>query len=577
MKPGNFRFFVISIAVFSVWPAWASHNFLVRNHEAFRKTDEALQQLIKQKKLDGVSIGVVTESGLAWFNSLGYANREKAVKASERSIYRVGSLTKLFTATAVLQLDEQGVIDIDQAASAYISRFYYKTRFSNPGVITPRHLLTHLSGLPSDINKGHWTEERFSDLVERLHIEYASYPVDFITNYSNLGYSLLGVILEENTDYLYEEYMQKHLFEPLHMEYSDFQPYGSNNPLAAVGYKSNRPQPNLPLRDIPAMGLNSNLVDLSHFIQAILNDGRYRNHQILTRDSIESMFTAQNSDVELDFDNRTGIPWRLSHIGDEQVLVAEHAGTTLNFSSQVVLAPQQKIGIIILSNTSQANSAIHKIALNLLRQLTSMHKQSVMHAIPQKLLHRVKLHNDGGKARYLAKSGIIEIDKNAGKICECQSKKTLNLVPLPDGWFGLSPDNKRYSSKISEQVVDGEKVIVLDKNGKKHRVGTRFKPADNRFNWEKHFGDYQIVNPDERFPVTDVRVFDEDNMTYLCYRMPKLSSKLVVLPITPVSETEAITEGLGRSKGETVYSKLIDGQEYLIYSGYIARKVADGK
>ena len=559
--------------LFHALPAHASHQFLVDHHEEFNQANERIQQLIDSRQLDGVSIGVVNEKGLLWFNNFGYANREKGVKTTERTLYRTGSLSKLLTAAAILQLEEQGEIDIDQAASAYIPRFYYKTRFSEPGVITPRHLLSHLSGLPSNINKGHWTDERFSDVVERLRIEYAAYPTDFITNYSNVGYSLLGVIVEENSDYLFEDYIQQHLFEPLHMHHSNFNPYGASGDQAAVGYKDHVAQSNLPLRDIPAMGLNSNLLDLSNFIQMLLNDGRYRNHQILSADSVETMFTPQNTDVELDFDNRIGIPWFLSRRGEQQVLIAEHGGTTINFSSQIVLAPSKKLAVIVLSNTSQANKTIRKVARSLLNHLISNHAPThIAETVPDLKPAPDNAQKTMEKQRYIAKSGIIEIDKKTSKLCDCQSKRKLNLVPLPNGWFGLSPDNRRFSSKIIEQEVAGKTVIVLEKDGHKHRIGARLKAADNRFNWEKYFGDYEIINPDDNFPVTDVRVFDEDDMTFICYRMPRLSDKLVVLPITPVSESEAITEGLGRSKGETVYHQQVDGEDLLIYSGYIARK-----
>lgn len=554
-------------------PLYASHDQLSQQRMELEKTRKYLQKLVDQQRLDGVSIGVINDSGLAWFKSFGYSNREKKIHVSEKTLFRVGSLSKLLTASAILQLEDQEIIDIDQAVSAYIPRFYYKTRFSDPGVITARHLLSHLSGLPTDINKGLWSEERFSDIGERLRTEYTSYPVDFITNYSNIGYSLLGMIIEENTDYLFEEYMQKHFFDPLDMHHSNFNPYGSTETTAATGYNKHHPQPNLPMRDLPAMGLNTSLQEFSHFIQALLNDGRYHDRQILSQDSIAEMFTIQNADVALDFDNHIGIPWFLSRSGDQQVLIAEHSGTTINFSSQVTLAPDKNLAIVIFSNTSHVNPLLKITARSLLNRLINNHHNTTPGAIPQQRTPTARRPSQVLEPhQYIARSGIIELDKNAAKLCECQSKKTLDLVPLPDGWFGLSPRDDGFSSKITEQKVDGKEVIVLEKDGQKHRVGARYKPADNRFNWDKYFGDYEIINPDQGFPVNDVRVFNEDNMMYICYRMPKLSDKLVVLPITPVSDTEAITEGLGRSKGETVYSQHIDGDDLLIYSGYIARK-----
>lgn len=552
---------------------YAHQSFLIQHQQTFNQISSQLQHLVDNNTLDGISIGVVNQSSLIWSKSLGYANREANIEASENTVYRVGSLSKLLTASAILQLEEQGAIDIDQAITAYLPRFYYKTRFAESGVITSRQLLTHLSGLPSNINKGHWTEERFTNLVERLRTEYTSYPTDFILNYSNVGYSLLGAIIEETTGYLFEDYMQKHLLTPLQMTQSNFQPYGSTTNDAASGYKDLKVQTNLPVRDIPALGLNTSLVDMSHFVSAILNQGSYNDKRILDPDSIESMFEVQNRDIELDFDQLIGLPWFVNQIKDEKhPLIVEHGGTTINYSSQLLLAPQQQLGIIILSNTGQVNTIINNIAKQLLNMLISNSEKTIISYIPEDF-HIVNT-GENRKNRYIAKSGMIEIDSDTGKLCDCQANRTLNLVPLPDGWFGISPDNKQFTSKVSEKVIDGNTVIVLQKNGKQHRIGSRYQYSENRFNWEQYFGKYEIINPDEDFPVSDVRVFDEENIIYMCYRMPKLSTKLIVLPITPVSNQEAITEGLGRSKGETVYSQDIDGVTHLIYSGYIARKIS---
>jgi hypothetical protein len=176
------------------------------------------------------------------------------------------------------------------------------------------------------------------------------------------------------------------------------------------------------------------------------------------------------------------------------------------------------------------------------------------------------------KKLYVTKSGILELDKSSGELCECQTNRRINLVPLPDGWFGISANKRNYSDRLIEQRIDGKEVIVLERDGKRHRLGSIYSPGPNQFDWNQYFGSYDIINPDEDFPVMDMEVFKEKDITYICYRMPKLSTKLIVTPITPISEHEAITEGLGRAKGETIYVRNIDGLDYLIYSGYVARK-----
>jgi hypothetical protein len=382
---------------------------------------------------------------------------------------------------------------------------------------------------------------------------------------------MLGSIIEENTDYLYEEYIQHHLFEPLSMRHSSFSPYGATSGLSATGYKNQVAQKNLPIRDIPALGLNTSVKDFSRFLSVLLNKGRYKTKTILDPTSVETMTSVQNSHVTLDYDDLIGMPWFIhNNMSDSAQVIVEHGGTTINYSSQVVMAPDNGLGVVILSNTSRVNSLIKKVARSLIKRLLSNTVQTV--ADPVQPISLVSGSTGSGKKKYVAKSGIIEIDSNAKMLCDCQSNRNINLILLPDGWFRLSPDKKNTTKKIIEQKVNGKEVIVLEQNGKKHTIGSIYDENNYRFNWDQYFGKYEIINADTGFPVVDVELFEEGGITYMCYRMPKLSNKLIALPIMPVSEKEAITEGVGRSKGETVYFQEMDGFKYLIYSGYVARK-----
>lgn len=568
----NRKWSLFPLALCFISPASGARYVLEEHHQ--QVLDDVSREIlgyVNQGLLDGVSIGLVNKDGLIWSRGFGYANRETRVRADNDTVYRVGSLSKLLTATAILQMQDLELIDIDQAVSAYIPGFYYKTRFTDSGVITARHLLTHLSGLPTNISKGQWTEERFDQVIQRMRTEYTAYPTDFIMNYSNIGYSMLGAIIEENTDYLFEEYIQHHLFDPLGMTSSNFAPYGATTENAAVGYKKHQPQANLPIRDIPALGLNSNVKDLAKFLAAVIGRGAFQDKHILDASSVDSMFTVQNRHVKLDYDDRIGLPWFIDReIPTQSPLIVEHGGTTINFSSQIALAPRHGLGVVILTNTSRVNDLISGISKSLLNQLLRLFVATG--DTPIKLPPIDESANRTGTKKYVARSGILELDKANSKLCDCLNEQNINLVPLPDGWFGISPDNSSYTSKIIEQNVDGKEVIVLEQGGKKHRIGSVYSSADNQFEWERHFGHYEIINPDQEFPVTDVEVFGEGEVTYICYRMPRLSDKLIVMPITPVSEKEAITEGLGRARGETIYLQEIDGLNYLIYSGYIAKK-----
>lgn len=534
-----------------------------------------ITQSINQFDIPSIAIGIVDRNGLAWSSGFGYADRENNILADDRTLYRAGSLAKLLTATAILQLEETNAIDIDQALSVWLEGFDYRSRFDDPGVITPRHLLTHHSGLPSNINKGQWTDERFTHLVAQLRDEHISYPTDFISNYSNVGYSLLGAMIERVSRQSFENYMSEHILEPLGMDSSEFSSYTDGSTQFAVGHRLGQQRSNLPVRDIPALGFNTNVQDMANFISAILSSGKFQQTRVLSQQSIKSMFQAQNSRIALDLDESIGIPWMLGRLETrKRDLVAEHSGSMMNYSSHIMLIPGLDFGIVMLSNTGDITKQLRIMSEEIVYIILDEKRRTpINYYTPQHSTAIAKPRNTSTN-RYVSDSGVIELDTKNSEIRALSQNKKIGLIPLPDGWFGIFSEHQSVSTRISEQTIDGREVMVVETNGDARLIGTQVE-ADNEFNWNRQFGDYQILNPDKDFPVTDVRVLRKDKITYLCYRMPLLSEKMIFLPITPVSENEAITQGLGRARGETVASRIVEGEMQLIYSGFVAKKIPD--
>lgn len=535
-----------------------------------------ITQSIKQFDIPSIAIGIVDRNGLAWSSGFGYADQENNILADDKTLYRAGSLAKLLTATAILQLEETNAIDIDQALSVWLEGFGYRSRFDDPGVITPRNLLTHHSGLPSNINKGQWTDERFTRLVAQLRDEHISYPTNFILNYSNVGYSLLGAMIEQVTSQSFEDYMSENILEPLGMNSSEFSPYANGSTHFAVGHRWGQQRSNLPVRDIPALGFNTNVQDMANFISAILSSGKFQQTRVLSRQSVKSMFQAQNSRIALDLDQLIGIPWMLGRLETgERDLVAEHSGSMMNYSSHIMLIPGLDFGLVMLSNTGDITNQLQIMSEEIVYKILNEKRRAPINYYTQQHSTAIAKSRHKSTNRYVSNSGVIELDTKSSEIRTLSQSKKIDLIPLPGGWFGISPEQQSVLTRISEQTINGHEVMVVEKNGDTRLIGTHVEADDDRFNWNRYFGDYQILNPDKDFPVTDVRLFRKDKITYLCYRMPLLSEKLILLPIIPVSENEAITQGLGRGRGETVVSRIVEGEMQLIFSGFVAKKIPD--
>jgi CubicO group peptidase (beta-lactamase class C family) len=144
-----------------------------------------IQYEMKKRDVTGLSIALVDDRTILWAEGFGYADQAAKIPATSDTVYRAGSISKLFTATAAMQLAERGRLDIDAPLSASLPQFGIKSRFAGAGAITPRTIMTHHSGLPRDLLQGMWVEapEPFTAVAHRIRDEYAAYPPNYVFSY----------------------------------------------------------------------------------------------------------------------------------------------------------------------------------------------------------------------------------------------------------------------------------------------------------------------------------------------------------------------------------------------------------
>ena len=164
---------------------------------------------MKKKKTVGLSIALVDGEHIVWQQGFGYADKENKVKATPETIFRAGSISKLFNAMATMKLSEQGNLDIDRPLANYLPEFQIKTRFGSTDGITPRTIMTHHSGLPGDWVDGMWSKDppSFTRLAHLIKDEYVAYPPNTVLSYSNLGVTLLGHALENTSKTPYANFL----------------------------------------------------------------------------------------------------------------------------------------------------------------------------------------------------------------------------------------------------------------------------------------------------------------------------------------------------------------------------------
>jgi len=184
-----------------------------------------IQKEMKDKGIVGLSVALVDDQRIVWQKGFGYADRENKIAATPQTVYRAGSISKLFNAMAVMKLVEAGKMDIDQPLSTYLPEFSINSRFGSIDGVTPRTIITHHSGLPSDWIDGMWGENPmpFTRLVQVIKDEYVAYPPNTVMSYSNLAVTLLGHGVQRVSGQPYDQFIDQSLLEPMGMNDSRFE------------------------------------------------------------------------------------------------------------------------------------------------------------------------------------------------------------------------------------------------------------------------------------------------------------------------------------------------------------------
>lgn len=305
----------------------------------------------------GAVVAVVQGGEPVFMQGYGYANVEQHIPMdAERSIVHIGSAGKTFTAVAVMQLVDQGLIDLDADVNTYLD-FEIPATYAEP--ITIRHLLTHTAGFEAhDLNvivvdPGAVPSSReflVRNLPERIS------PPGEVVGYSNYGLALLGYVVERVSSEPLALYLDRHILEPLEMAHSSAQMRLPEALAAdmAVGYANGQPQPAEYIAAYGAAPVRATAADMARYLIANLQQGQAGQASILQPDTARSMQARQFSAAP--GLNGTGFGfYELSRNGQR---VVGHLGTTSFFHSLLFMLPEEDLGVMVSYNSAEAASLL---------------------------------------------------------------------------------------------------------------------------------------------------------------------------------------------------------------------------
>jgi CubicO group peptidase (beta-lactamase class C family) len=599
MKTRTREIFTLTICSFIVFfllngCSTTSEKFETASCADYECVKESISRLARQEmeknKVTGLSVALVDDKGLIWAQGFGYADKENNIPATPQTVYRVASISKLLTATAIMQLAEQGRINIDESLTTYLPEFSIKTHFPGGGRITPRNLMTHHSGLPANFYKGILSSkpEPFTKVIEEIKDEYLAYPPESVYSYSNLGVTLLGDVIERVSGKSYASYMDESILGPIGMYNSSFSM--KTGMVVAKGYKDGDATNELGIRDLPATGLLSSAVDLGRFMQMVLAGGISGERQIIKPETLAEMLRPQNVKVSLDMGIYTGLGWALDGMGNTEIKnagpVVHHGGSLPSFNSQLLVLPEKKLGVVVLTNSS-TRPAVDNVAaeaLILALEAKTGIKQPRWTRPPKSSKPLSPEEILAYTGYYATPIGLIKAYGKSDLLKAEILGNTVSLIPRADGMlamkyklFGLIPISLRELDDVGISRADaaGREFLLAHSQGLDMVFGEKISPPSVPEKWLDRVGAYQIVNAGNDVLYFDgVRLGYQDGFLLIEYYTPLLAEGLVKLPIAPVSDTEAVILGLGSGMGETVSAISIDGQEGLQYSGYQLRKIS---
>jgi CubicO group peptidase (beta-lactamase class C family) len=325
---------------------------------------------IRRANIAGAVVVVVKDGKIIFSKGYGYADVVKRLPVvPDETIFRPGSVSKLFTWTAVMQLVQSGKLDLDADVNQYLD-FRIPATYGKP--VTLRDLMTHSPGFEDtalDLFVKHPNELfPIGDYLKK-RLPPQIFPPGTTIAYSNYGATLAGYIVQRISGESYDEYVARHILAPLHMNHSTFaQPLPPRLArLMATGYvtASGKPVPFELVEAAPAGALSSTGTDMAHFMLAYLNGGRYDGASLLKPQTIEEMFTRQLAPApgmngfDLGFyqENRNGLE------------IVGHAGDTDAFHSDLHLLPKKHVGIFMSFNSLGTAGAVEDVRTRIFRAI----------------------------------------------------------------------------------------------------------------------------------------------------------------------------------------------------------------
>ncbi len=437
------------------------------------------------KALPALSIALVDDQRIVWARGFGFKDLEHRVSATAETVYRVGSVSKLFTDMAVMQFVEQGKLDLDAPVNRYLPEFAPRNPFK--ATVTLRQLMSHRSGLVREPPAGHYFDPAppaLIDVVKSLAGTTLVFEPGTRTKYSNAGIAVVGAVVERVSGEPFPKAIEHALLGPLGMSRSSFEPDAALLGQMAHGlmwtYDGQAvATPTFLLGTGPAGNLVSTVVDLGRFVSFLFGQGRARDKVVLKPESLRLMTEPPSDKPGLS--SGFGLGFALSKFDGERRV--GHNGAVYGFASDVEALLDAKLGVVVITTADCANGVAGHIAETALRMMLSVRRGAPL------VTPETSLAVSGPQARqveghYVNGERSVDIARRAGKLFVSPFAGGRTVEIRRRGSSLLVDDRLVVGSPIE---FDGNRIVVAGNRYEKQPV-TKPEPLPAR--WEGLIGEY---------------------------------------------------------------------------------------
>jgi len=482
-------FLGVGLALLVIFPRRSAAGADVKPARKYQAAVGALEAFIarevKDKDLPALSVALVDGPDIVWARGFGFADPKSKVHATAGTVYRVGSVSKLFTDLAVMRLVRQGKLDVDAPVSRYLPDF----KPANPSKkrITLRQLMAHRSGLVREPPVGHYFDTSGPSLaraVQSLNKTKLVYAPGARTKYSNAGVAVVGYVLEVTQKEAFAHYLRRTLLEPLGMAHSSFEPDPALTrglPAATMWTYWGRefPAPRFELGIAPAGSMYSTVTDLGRFLGVLFAGGRGPKGPVFDAETLEQMWVPQFAKPQ----EKTGfgIGFHVTELDGRRRI--GHGGAIYGFATELAALPDDKLGVVVVASRDGVSAVTTHIADVALRHMLAVRRGKPLPKIEETRPLGPAL---GRKlaGRYRAGKKELDLIERAGHLWVLPGRGGFRLEIRASGDALTADDRLGFGPAV---VRLGDKLKVGDETYERVGVG---KPEPPPGRWLGLIGEY---------------------------------------------------------------------------------------